>query len=154
MAKGIEKKDLEILKSLHNDFPVLERPYKEIGERLNIPERYVFKRVKTFKRKNLIRGIGPNLNLERLCLKTTLIALKAPKKGLEKLIRFINSYRSITHNYLRDNEFNIWFTFSYKEEKEKNSLLSKIKKIFNIQEILDLETIDRIKLKTNFFYET
>jgi len=40
-----------------------------------------------------------------------LCAAKVPEDKIEKFVEVVNKYSGVTHNYFRDHEYNIWFTF-------------------------------------------
>lgn len=50
---------MELLKLLQEDLPLLERPYRWIGEKLGISEGEVISQIKELKEKKLIRQLSP-----------------------------------------------------------------------------------------------
>ena len=146
MDSRLTSKDKKILNYLRKDFPISDRPYRIIADKLNLSESFVYKRAGFLKRKKFIRKITPMFDLKRLGFNTTLIALEVSQNKIEEVGTFLNRLDSVTHNYLRDGQFNIWFTLIYESNKEKYNLINALKTRYNIARILDLPIIKKIKL--------
>ena len=146
MDSRLTIKDKKILNYLRRDFPISDRPYRIIADKLSLSESFVYKRVEFLKRKKFIRKITPMFDLRRLGFNTTLIALEVAQNKIEKVGAFLNRLDSVTHNYLRDGQFNIWFTLIYRRNIDKANLKKALKALFNIARILDLPVVKKIKL--------
>jgi len=142
--------DRTILNRIQSDFPITSRPYLSIAERLGLSEDDVIKRLKQLKKKGIIRRVGGNFVPEKLGFVSTLCAAKVPKNKIDFFARIVNRYPGVTHNYQRDNEFNVWFTFiaPSMEAIEKN--LEKISKETEIKEIINLPATKVYKIKAHF----
>ena len=134
----IEQSDKKILNLLQRDFPLTPRPFAVIGEKLGISEAEVIARLKRMKSKNLIRRIGSTLDTGRVGMGSTLVALHAPKQKINKAARIINAYGNVTHNYLRNHYYNIWFTLTAKTRRELMRIIKNIKKRAAIEEMMEL----------------
>jgi len=62
----------------------------------------------------------------------------------------INRYLGVTHNYLRDGSFNVWFTFIAPSMKEIDSNLKQISKETGVKEIINLPATKVFKIKAHF----
>lgn len=102
--------DCKILDIIQTGFPLESRPYASIGETIGLSEAEVFKRVQTMRENGYIRRIGANFDSLKLGFKSTLCAAKVPPDKLADFIREVNSHPGVTHNYLRDHAYNVWFT--------------------------------------------
>ena len=111
-----------ILNRIQSDFPITSRPYLTIAKSLGFSENEVLKRITKLKQKGIIRRIGGNFVPEKLGFVSTLCAAKVPEDKIESFAAAVNRYPGVTHNYRRNNEFNIWFTFisPSMEEIEQN----------------------------------
>lgn len=58
----------------------------------------------------LIRRLGANFQSAKLGFRSTLCAAKVPEEQLEQFIAEVNAIPGVTHNYLRNHSYNIWFT--------------------------------------------
>ncbi|MFH1454189.1 MAG: Lrp/AsnC family transcriptional regulator [Armatimonadota bacterium] len=120
---SMEKKLLNILQ---DDFPVTERPYKKISEKVNITEAKVIDIIKKFKKKGLIRRITPSFNSDKTGRKVVLAACAVSGSKIKKTAEIINKFPEVTHNFLRDGEYNIWFTVSASSKKRLKDILKQI----------------------------
>jgi DNA-binding Lrp family transcriptional regulator len=107
----IDDVDKAILNRIQSDFPITPRPYRAIAEDLGLSEADVLKRVTRLKATGIIRRIGGNFTPEKLGFVSTLCASKVPEDKISLFTEVVNRYPGVTHNYRRENEFNIWFTF-------------------------------------------
>lgn len=137
------KKDKLLLNRIQNNFPIASNPYKVLAKELNIPEEDIFNRIKDLIKKGVIRRIGANFNSNKLGYKSTLIAMKVPDEKLEEVASIINRFKGVTHNYLRDGTYNLWFTLI-------GDHLNKIKEETGINDLLDLPVIRQFKINAEF----
>ena len=107
----ITAEDRTVLNLIQSDFPLTSRPYRTIAEKVGLTEKAVIQILKRLKKEGIIRRIGGNFVPEKLGYVSTLCAAKVPAERVEAFSEAVNSYPGVTHNYQRDNEFNIWFTF-------------------------------------------
>ena len=143
--------DKKLIVLLQEEFPLVLRPFKELAGRLSITEDEVLKRVRHLKACGIIKRIGPVHDSQRLGFKRTLMGMSVPKDTLEKVVEIVNSFKEVTHNYLReDPEFNLWFTLICPTQKRISEIISTIKQKSGIKDIINLPTIKMIKIKTIF----
>jgi DNA-binding Lrp family transcriptional regulator len=142
--------DRLILNRIQSEFPMTTRPYKSIAEDLGLTENDVLKRINRLKKKGIIRRIGGNFVPEKLGFVSTLCAAKVPEDTIDSFAAVVNRFPGVTHNYQRDNEYNIWFTFiaSTMEEIEKN--LQKITQETGVTQIINLPATKVYKIKAQF----
>ncbi len=103
--------DRAILNRIQSDFPITPRPYLSIANDLSLSETDVLNRVARLKKAGIIRRIGGNFFPGKLGFVSTLCAAKVPEDKISLFAEIVNHYPGVTHNYQRDNDFNIWFTF-------------------------------------------
>jgi len=142
--------DRKLLNEIQSDFPVTRRPYKELGARLSCSEDTILNRIKGLKKRGIIRRIGGNFNSQRIGFTTTLCAAKAPDDKIEEFVRVVNKYPGVTHNYLRDHHYNIWFTFVAPNMKAINRYIEEIIKDTGVGEIINLPAVKVFKILVNF----
>ncbi len=142
--------DRQLLKEIQSDFPVTQRPYQELGARLSCPEDNILKRIKRLKQDGIIRRIGGNFDSRRIGFTTTLCAVRVPDDKVEEFVRVVNKYPGVTHNYLRDHHYNIWFTFVAPNMKVIDGYIEEIIKHTGVEEILNLPAVKRFKILVDF----
>jgi siroheme decarboxylase len=142
--------DRAILNRIQSDFPVTRRPYRSIAKNLDLSEENVIDRIKRLKKKGIIRRIGGNFAPEKLGFVSTLCAAKVPKDKINDFVHAVNRYPGVTHNYLRDNPYNIWFTFIAQSMREIADNLETISLETGVTDILNLPATKMYKIKAHF----
>ena len=107
---SLDEADRGILALIQSGFPIVSRPYAVIGERAGMSEEEALERVRSLKKRGVIRRIGANFQSGKIGYRSTLCGAKVPEDKLELFIETVNAESGVTHNYLRDHEYNVWFT--------------------------------------------
>lgn len=142
--------DRAILNRIQSDFPLTPRPYDDIGKRLGLSEGEVLERVRRLKERGVIRRIGGNFNSRRLNFASTLCAARVPEDKLEAFVRVVNRYPGVTHNYLRNHTYNVWFTFIAPTMDSVEAALKEISETTGVTEVLNLPAVRTFKIKVDF----
>lgn len=121
-----------------------------IAEDIGLSEDEVISRLTELKKRGIIRRIGGNFVPEKLGYVSTLCAAKVPEDLVEVFARVVNRYAGVTHNYLRDNNFNVWFTFIAPSMAEIENNLKTISEKTGVTEILNLPATRNFKIKAHF----
>jgi DNA-binding Lrp family transcriptional regulator len=145
--------DKELLQHLQDKFPVAKRPWAEIGKRLGITEEEVLSRSERLSSDGVIRKLRTILNGQKVggCA-STLMAMRVPAEKMEKVVSIVNEYMSVTHNYQREHDYNLWFTVTTCGGKDLRSTVEEIKGRTGIPEsdVLDLPTTRVFKVDVRF----
>lgn len=142
--------DRAILNEIQSDFPIAKRPYVELGRRLRLSEEEVIKRVRRLKEKGIIRRIGANFHSKKLNYTSTLCAAKVPVEKLDRFVEVVNSYSGVTHNYRRNHDYNVWFTFIAPSMMDIEKCLKEISRKTGVREIRNLPAVRTFKIKVDF----
>ncbi|OQW98295.1 MAG: AsnC family protein [Desulfobacteraceae bacterium A6] len=147
---SLDETDKAVLNRIQSDFPITPRPYLAIAEELSLTEDDIIKRLKKLKNNGIIRRIGGNFVPDKLGFVSTLCAAVVPEEKIGSFTKVINRYPEVTHNYLRDGSFNVWFTFIAPSMKEIDSNLKQISKETGVKEIINLPATKVFKIKAHF----
>ncbi|HHE75344.1 MAG: Lrp/AsnC family transcriptional regulator [Deltaproteobacteria bacterium] len=142
--------DKKILNRIQSDFPITHSPYRAVADRLNLREADVLERVSRMREQGLIRRIGGNFVPEKLGYVSTLCAASVPQDKIQHFTGIVNQYPGVTHNYQRDNRFNIWFTFIALSRENIEINLQRIAQKTGIEKILNLPATHVFKIKAHF----
>ena len=142
--------DKAILNRIQSDFPITSQPYQTIADELNLTEKEVLGRVSRLKEAGIIRRIGANFVPAKLGYVSTLCAAKVPEDKIERFADTVNRFPGVTHNYRRENSFNVWFTFIAPSMEEIEQNLKEIERETGIKEILNLPATRVFKIKAQF----
>ena len=146
----ITEKEKKMLWELQSNFPIVIQPYKEIGERVGFSEQEIIDKISDFKKNGVIRYVGAVYNSKKIGYFSTLIAAKVPENKLNKTVSIINEYLNVTHNYLREDKYNLWFTLIAESDSRIVEIIEEIKERTGIKEILNLKTKKLFKIDARF----
>jgi len=150
MIASLTETDKILLEKIQKDFPLVSRPFDYFGSICGISEDEVISKTVTLVSKGIIREISAIFNSGRLGYKSTLIALETPDDSIETVARTINSHAGVSHNYLRNYKYNIWFTLTIKEDKDFGEELKKLFHGEKIVRYLILPAVKTYKIGVNF----
>jgi len=139
--------DKKLLNLIQNEIPIDKRPFKILGQKLFLTENEVIKRIKKLRNEGIIRRIGGIFNSREIGYTSTLCATKVPENKIEEVASYINGYEEVTHNYIREDEYNMWFTVITNSEENLNNIIQEIKNQTNLDEIISLPSIKLFKVK-------
>jgi len=142
--------DKRLLNEIQSHFPITERPYLEVATRLGLRESEVVDRVKRLKEAGIIRRIGGNFHSHKLDFISTLCAARVPGDKVEEFVEAVNRHPGVTHNYLRNHDYNIWFTFIAENMETVDRALEEIAQETGVADILNLPALKMFKIKVDF----
>jgi DNA-binding Lrp family transcriptional regulator len=111
-AVPLDEADRRLLNLLQGSFPLAERPYAEIARLADLPEEEVLRRTARLLEGRIIREVTPIFDTRVLGYRSMLVAAKVDPEHPWRAAKIINSHPGVSHNYLRDHDFNIWFTIA------------------------------------------
>jgi DNA-binding Lrp family transcriptional regulator len=145
----MDNHDKQILDIIQSHFPIAPHPYEEVGKQVGLSESEVLERVRDLKKSGLIRRMGANFTSQALGWQSTLCAASVPEDKLDQYVAEVNKHDGVTHNYLRENEFNVWFALIAPDMDAVETILASITKATGIK-ILNLPASKLYKIKVDF----
>jgi DNA-binding Lrp family transcriptional regulator len=147
---GIDKR---LINRIQSDFPITSRPYQQLGQELGVSEQEVISRLERLKQQGVIRRLGAVFDSKKLGFASTLVALKVPPARVDEVAAVINGYQGVTHNYLRQAEYNMWFTLTAPSPQRLTQIIEEIKQRTGISQALELPAVKLFKIKVDFRLE-
>ncbi len=147
---NLDDTDKAIINRIQSEFPITSRPFLTVAEELDLTEKEVLARVARLKKEGIIRRIGGNFVPGKLGFVSTLCAARVPSDKIERFAAVVNRYPGVTHNYQRDNHYNVWFTFISPSMDEIEANLKKITTETGVNDILNLPATRVFKIKAQF----
>jgi siroheme decarboxylase len=147
---GVDEVDRRILNLIQTDFPLASRPFLQVAEQLGLSEDEVLRRVRAMKSSGVIRRLGGSFDSRKLGFFSTLCAAKVPVEKLERFNGVINAYPGVTHNYMRNHDYNVWFTFIAENEEAVGNALDAIAREAGVADIVSLPARRTFKIRVNF----
>ena len=117
-AVALDETDKRLLNLMQGSFELVERPFARVAELAGIGETEVLARVQRLLDERIIREITPIFDTRALGYRSMLVAAKVDAEHPHRAAKFINSHPGVTHNYLRNHEFNLWFTIAVEPDSE------------------------------------
>jgi DNA-binding Lrp family transcriptional regulator len=111
-AIPLDEADKRLLNLMQGSFPLAERPYAEVARLAELPEDEVLRRTRRLLDERIIREVTPIFDTRVLGYSSMLVAAKVDAEHPWRAAKIINSHPGVSHNYLRDHDFNLWFTIA------------------------------------------
>jgi DNA-binding Lrp family transcriptional regulator len=138
--------DKNILDALQFDFPLVVRPYAAIAGKLAVPEQDVLKRTGALKKNKVVRQISAIFDSSKIGYRGVLVAFKVPARRLHSVALQVNAHPGVSHNYVRKDAFNLWFTLTVPSETDLKKEAAAMAASARIREWLFLPTIRKFKI--------
>jgi DNA-binding Lrp family transcriptional regulator len=111
-AIPLDELDKRLLNLMQGAFPIARRPYQQVAARAGIAEQQAIERVRQLIDERIIRQVTPIYDTRALGYSSMLVAAKVDPENPWRAANVINEHPGVSHNYLRNHEFNIWFTIA------------------------------------------
>lgn len=146
----LDEMDRRLLNIVQTSLPVVAEPYRELAGVLNTTEEDIIDRLQRLHRAGVIRQLGAIFDSRQVGYKGTLCALKVSPERIGEVAAVVNSFSGATHNYLREHEYNMWFTLLAESEDKLDEIVQEIKEHTDIEDCLLLPAVNIFKIKVNF----
>jgi siroheme decarboxylase len=111
-AIPLDELDKRLLNLMQGKFPIAPRPYQHVAAEAGIEEQSALCRVQELLDARIIRQVTPIFDTRALGYSSMLVAAKVDPENPWRAATVINAHPGVSHNYLRNHEFNIWFTIA------------------------------------------
>jgi siroheme decarboxylase len=111
-AVPLDDLDRKLLNLMQGSFPIAQRPYRRVAELGGMQEAELMLRVQRLLDKRIIRQVTPIFDTRALGYSSMLVAAKVDARNPHRAAQVINEHPGVSHNYLRNHEFNLWFTIA------------------------------------------
>jgi putative heme d1 biosynthesis radical SAM protein NirJ2 len=135
---------------LQSGLPLVPRPFKALAEELGTTQGSVLRAMRWLTGKGIVRRLGATFDSQSLGYTSTLCAVRVPPERLEEVAAIINAYPGVTHNYLREHDYNLWFTLIAGSAERLASLIREIGQRTGIQDIISLPAVKTFKIAVTF----
>ena len=111
-AVVLDDLDKRLLNLMQGQFPIAPRPYQHVAAQADITEDEVMARVRRLLHERIIRQVTPIFDTRALGYSSMLVAARVDPENPWRAATVINAHPGVSHNYLRNHDFNIWFTIA------------------------------------------
>lgn len=147
----LDDRDRRLLDILQQGLPICERPYLAIAEALgDFTEAEVIGRVADLKGRGAIRRMTGFFQSDALGYRATLCAMKVPPANIAPMAAALDAIPGVTHNYLRDHPYNMWFTLIARDEPALRSIVDSVRQTGLAERVLRLDRTRQYKIRAVF----
>lgn len=144
----------ELLNTIQTNFPIVPHPFQNLGERAGVSEEEAWERITKLRKDGIIRRLGGVFDSHRLGYHSTLCAAKVPEEKIPELAELLLKIPGVTHNYLRDHSYNMWFTLIAPSKEKVEQILNKVRRVLGSDQVYSLPAVRLFKISVDFNFKS
>jgi DNA-binding Lrp family transcriptional regulator len=154
-AIPLDERDKRLLNLMQGSFPIAPRPFQHVASQAEMTEEQVMARVRELIEHRIIRQVTPIFDTRALGYSSMLVAAKVDPGNPWRAAKVINEHPGVSHNYLRNHEFNIWFTIATEPDSPLglDRTLEVLGEIAGAESIRQLPTLKLFKIRMDLEME-
>ena len=154
-AVPLDELDRKLLNLLQGSFPIAPRPFAHVAELAGVPVEEVLVRTARLVEERIIREITPIFDTRVLGYSSMLVAAKVDPENPWRAAKVINSHPGVSHNYLRDHDFNLWFTIATEPGSQLglDGTLDVLQRLTGAESVRQLPTLRLFKIRMDLEME-
>jgi DNA-binding Lrp family transcriptional regulator len=154
-AVPLDDFDRRLLNAMQGSFPIEPRPYAAVARALEVPEERVLGRVSELIAERIIRQVTPIYDTRALGYGSMLVAARIDPEHPWRAAKIVNSHPGVSHNYLRNHDFNMWFTIAVEEDSKLGlqGTLDVLQELTGAESIRQLPTLKLFKIRMDLEME-
>ena len=154
-AIPLDADDKRLMNLLQSSFPLEPEPFGAIARAAELPVDDVKARTQRLLDERIVREITPIFDTRALGYASMLVAAKVDAAAPHRAAQIINAHPSVSHNYLRTHEFNLWFTIATPPDSRLGleGTLEVLKDRTGAESIRQLPTLTLFKINMNLEME-
>lgn len=129
----LDNLDRLLINELQGGFPISERPFKDVADRLGSDENTVLAKITHLRETGVLSRFGPMYNAERMGGGLTLAALSIPVDDFERVNDIVNAFPEVAHNYKREHKLNMWFVLATETPERVQECCDEITRVTGYQ---------------------
>ena len=141
--------DRQLLNRIQGDFPLVARPYEELGRPLGLSEDEVVERMRALKAGRIVRQVSAIFDTKSLGYKSSLVAMRVDPARITEAARIINEHPGVTHNYERNHQYNLWFTIAVPPTSDLEAVVQRIHEMAGAEVTRVMYTLRLFKIGVN-----
>lgn len=149
----LAKLEKQLCNALQSGLPICARPFAAIARGLGCEEAELLRLTGELKAAGVIRRIRAIVNYRALGRTSTLVAAHVEPEKLEDVAQAVNALKGVSHNYLRNHHYNLWFTLQAGSQGRIGTTLTRLSERFGVQ-FHSLPVVRLFKLDVRFDAES
>ncbi len=154
-AVALDDLDRRLLNLMQGSFPLEHRPYASVAAAAEIPEQEAMRRVQRLLDERIVRQVTPIYDTRALGYSSMLVAAKVDPEHPWRAAKIVNSHPGVSHNYLRNHDFNMWFTLATEPDSKLGleGTLEVLQRLTGAESIRQLPTLQLFKIRMDLEME-
>jgi siroheme decarboxylase len=154
-AVALDDVDRKLLNLMQGSFPIAPRPYQHVASLAGISAQEAMDRVQRLLDKRIIRQVTPIFDTRALGYSSMLVAAKVDPEHPHRAAKVINQHPGVSHNYLRNHEFNLWFTLATEPDSKLglDGTLDALAREAGAESVRQLPTLKLFKIRMDLEME-
>jgi siroheme decarboxylase len=154
-AVPLDDLDKKLLNLMQGSFPLAPRPYEHVAGLAEVTEDEVLRRVQRLIDDRIIRQVTPIFDTRVLGYSSMLVAAKIDAENPHRAAKIINSHPGVSHNYLRNHDFNMWFTIATEPDSKLGleGTLDVLTELTGAESVRQLPTLKLFKIRMDLEME-
>jgi siroheme decarboxylase len=154
-AVPLGETDKRLLNALQSRFPLDPRPFAAVAAQAGLDEPETLERTAHLLRERIIREITPIFDTTALGYSSMLVAARVDSEQPHRAARIINEHPGVSHNYLRNHDFNLWFTIATAPDSKLglDGTLDLLQDLSGAESMRKLPTLTMFKINMNLEME-
>ena len=135
-----------VLNELQDHYPLVERPYAEVGARLGISEDETLRRLVEAREAGVIRQVCAIYDTKALGYASALVAMRVAPERLDRAVAVLNAHPGVSHNYKRNHDFNVWFTVAMPPGNDLDAVIQRLHDLTGAESTRPMPTLHLFKI--------
>ena len=154
-AVALDDLDRRLLNLMQGSFPLQARPYAAVANAAQLGEEEVLARVQRLLDERIVRQVTPIYDTRALGYSSMLVAAKVDPEHPWRAAKIVNSHPGVSHNYLRNHDFNMWFTLATEPDSKLGlqGTLDVLQELTGASSIRQLPTLKLFKIRMDLEME-
>lgn len=135
-----------VLNELQDRYPLVERPYAAVGQRLGLTEAAVLEALREARAAGVVRQTCAIYDTKALGYASALVAMRVHPDQLPTAVRVVNAHPGVSHNYRRNHEFNLWFTVAMPPGADLDAVIERLHELSGAESTRPMPTLRLFKI--------
>ena len=144
----MEDLDKRMIDAYQRDFPLTERPFAAIADKLGVSEEDVIEALKVLQQNGTLSRVGAVFKPNTVG-HSTLAAMAVDGERLEEVADMVSGFEEVNHNYEREHRLNLWFVVAADDQERVEEVLQEIENLTGVK-VLNLPMLDDYHLDLGF----
>lgn len=154
-AIDLDDTDKRLMNVLQSGFPLVREPYAVMAGEAGISLSETLERTNRLLENRIIREITPIFDTRALGYSSMLVAAKVDSENPQRAAAVVNAHPGVSHNYLRNHDFNLWFTIATPPDSKLGleTSLERLMEEAGAESMRQLPTLTLFKINMNLEME-